>query len=413
MILSCKKKDTTLPNAIIDKPFAMTHYFYDDIVTVSGTVTDETGLKSVKIELIYPDSRPTGFSYELSVSGLSDDFTKSFSLDDKHLPSGNYYIKVAAIDLAGNRKSAFAEVTYTELPLALEDIFLVTKNGNTNYDLFRIDSTNNSQFVRNFQGNFQDMLANSYWGQLLFSGGSTGNLINYIPYIDDVNFEKSPQPTSMPFFGKLKQVQSDKRMYVSRGNNSVISYDKNGLVQNTVLFPSIYQPDDIEENGDFLLIEEKSPAQNNLNVYFRSTHSLKHQFQVQGDVVKILPRNNNEVFLIVGEGNSFHLYVYYVNDNYTYEPSTINSGVVYDACLVNENEIFICHSTGILKYTANNNSMVPISSYVGEQIEYDQLFDRIVLKNQNEITFFNRFGNQGTSYIHNDLIDKFVLFYNK
>lgn len=391
----------------------MTHYLFDDIVTVSGTVTDETGLKSVKIELMYPDSRPTGFSYELSVSGLSDSFTKSFSLDDKHLPSGNYYIKVAAIDLAGNRRSAFTEITYTELPLALEDIFMVSKNGNTNYDLFRADSNNATQFVRNFQGDFQDMIANSHWEQLLFSGGSTGNLINYNPLINDINFEKTPQPTSKPFFGKLKQLNSDKRMFVSRGNHTAISYDKNGLVQNTVLFPSVYQPDDIEENGDFLLIEEKSPAQNNLNVYFRSTHSLKHQMQIQGDVVKILPRNNNEVFLIVGEGTSFHLYVYYVNDNYTYEPSAINSGVVYDACLVNENEIFICHSTGILKYTAINNSMVPINSFIASQIEYDKLYNRIVAKSQNEVTFFDRFGNQGSSIIHTSFIDKFVLFYNK
>ena len=66
---------------------------------------------------------------------------KTFTLDDRHLPSGQYIIKLTAIDQANNTKSNYREITYYELPLALEDIFLVSHSNSFAYDLSKVDGS--------------------------------------------------------------------------------------------------------------------------------------------------------------------------------------------------------------------------------------------------------------------------------
>ena len=102
-----------------------------------------------------------------------------------------------------------------------------------------------------------------------------------------------------------------------------------------------------------------------------------------------------------------------MEDNYTYEPHGIDPGQTYDACLVSSNEIFIAHDNGIFKYTYANNSMINTIAELSEQLEYDYLNDRIVIKGTNEIKFYDRLGNPGGAVTHSSLIDKFVLYYNK
>jgi len=257
------------------------------------------------------------------------------------------------------------------------------------------------------------MLANSYWEQLMLSGGSSGNLISFDPINLVFNWEKAPQPTALPFYRKMYQLPSDKGVYVAQGNNTAVSYDKSGAKQRTLSMIAPKQSYQICESGEYVLVEERSISQTYLSVYYKSTGFLKHQFNITGNIVKMLPKTDNEIYLITNSGTISELFIYYVEDNYTYEPHGIDPGQTYDACLVSSNEIFIAHDNGIFKYTYDNNSMINTIAELSEQLEYDYLNDRIVTKGTNEIKFYDRLGNPGGTVTHSSLIDKFVLYYNK
>ena len=408
----CKKKDDVSPTAEITGPDAMTHFDYNDIITVKGKVTDETELKSIKIQLVGLDGSATDFSYEMDAISHTQNFAKSFTLDDRHMISGNYFIKVIATDKADNTKTAYREIIYSELPLALNDIFVITKNSAFTYDLFKVNGSS-TQSVYSFTGDFQDMASNSYWEQLMLSGGSNGDLVSFDPVNLAFNWSKSPQNTSVPFFGKMYQKPSDKGVYVAQGNNTAVAYDKSGQKQRTLSFTSTNQANHICEEGDYIIVEENSIGQNVLGVYYKSTGSFKHQLVLNGEVVKMLPKGNGEIYLITKQGTQSYLYIYYVSDNYTYEPHAIPVGNTYDACSVTDDEIFIAHDNGGLKYTYNNNSMINTIPAVANQIEYDYLNDRIVLTSGSNLSFYDRLGNPGGNVSHSGNIEKFVLYYNK
>jgi hypothetical protein len=412
LLSNCKKKDDVSPICEITKPDAMTHFSYNDVVSVKGIATDETNLKSIKIQMIGLDGSATDYIFDFNAIGNTQSFSQSFTLDDKHMPSGTYYIKVTVTDAANNWKSAFKEITYSELPLSLDNIYIVSKPNSFAYDLYRVaGSVTESIFT--FSGDFQDILANSYWGQLMISGGTAGNLISFDPVNLVENWSKLPQASIQPFYGKMYQLPSDKGVYVAQGNNTAVSYDKNGQKQRTLSMASTYYPQNITEKGQYVLVEENSIVQNVISVYFKSTGSLKHQFNISGQVVKMLPKDEGEIYLITKSGNQAFLYVYYVEDNYTYEPHAIPVGNVYDACSVNGNEIFIAHNSGILKYTFDNNSMVNTISTSATQLEYDFLYDVIYASNGNSLETYDRFGNPGAVMTHTSNIEKFVLYYNK
>ena len=408
----CKKKDDISPTAEITKPDAMTQFDYNDIITVQGKVTDETELKSIKIQLVGLDGSATDFSYEIEATSHTQVFSKSFTLDDRHMVSGNYFIKVIATDKADNTKTAYREINYSELPLALNDIYVITKNNAFTFDLFKVNGSSTSS-VYNFSGDFQDMAPNSYWEQLMLSAGSNGNLTSFDPINLIVNWSKTPQTTSQPYYGKMYQKPSDKGVYVAQGDNTAVSYDKSGQKQRTLSLASTNQANHIIEEGEYIIVEEKAVGQNKLGVYYKSTGYLKHQFNLTGEVVKMLPKADGEIYLITKLGTQSYLYVYYVGDNYTYEPHAITVGITYDACAVSSDEIFIAHDNGVLKYTYNNNSMINTIAAVANQLEYDYLYDRIVLSTGNTLSFYDRLGNPGGNVTHSSNIEKFVLYYNK
>lgn len=412
ILVQCRKKDDVSPTSSIAVPDAMTVYAYNDVITVKGQVTDETELKSYKIQLIGMDGSATDFSYEFEISGNIHNFTKSFTLDDRHLPSAQYIIKVVAIDKANNWKSTYKEITYHELPLELSDIYVASKPNSFTYDLSKVSGIA-TQSVYSFAGDFQDMLANSYWEQLMLSGGSSGNLIAFDPLNLVFNWEKTPTSTAQPFFNEMYQLTSDQSVYVAQGNNTAVSYDKNGSIQRTLSMITPKQAVEISEEGDYVLVEEKALGQSVLSVYYKSTGYLKHQLNLNGELVKMLPKDENEMYLITKSGTQSYIYVYYVADNYTYEPRTIDAGQTYDACSISGNEIFISHDNGIYKYTFDNNSMINTISYTANQLEYDFLNDRIVASQGSELKFFDRMGNPGGTVTHSSNIDKFVLYYNK
>jgi hypothetical protein len=412
IFVQCRKKDDVSPTSSIIEPDAMTVYSFDDIVTVKGQVTDDVALKSFKIQLIGIDGSATDFSYEYEVSGNSHNFSKSFTLDDRHMPSGQYIIKLVAIDDADNWKSSYKEITYHELPLELLDIYLVSKVNSFTYDLSKV-AASATQSVYTFSGDFQDMLANSYWEQLMFSGGSNGNLISFDPLNLVFNWEKTPVVTSQPYFNKMYQLQSDQSVYVAQGNNTAVSYDKSGSIQRTLSMITPKQAFAISEESEYVLVEEQAIGQSVLSVYYKSTGSLKHQLNLNGQIVKMLPKDDNEIYLITKSGTQSYLYVYYVADNYTYEPHAIDVGQTYDACSVDGNEIFISHDNGIYKYSYDINSMINTISYTANQLEYDFLNDRIVASQGSELKFYDRMGNPGGTVTHSSSIDKFVLYYNK
>ncbi|MCB9197345.1 MAG: hypothetical protein H6600_02730 [Flavobacteriales bacterium] len=412
IILGCKKDDEINPSIMVDSPSAMTSYSYEDIITVKGNATDDESLKSIKIELLDENQNATDFSFEITVNTNNYNFDKSFQLDDRHLTSGKKYLKVSAIDKAGNRDSKFIEIYYTELPIEFRGMLIINKISNNVYDFYSHD-LNSLQFIQSFTGNFQDIISDGYNQLAWLSGGTTGNLITYDLENELINWQKTPSAAVFPYFGRLYQFRSDKNIAMGRGDGSVVSMDEDGIINRTYTLNTGVNAEEMIEIGNYLLIEERVNNTSYLVTYVKSTGTRVQQILLNEDIIKLQPKDNSEIFIATSGLSTSHLYTYDINSNSTYEPHSLPSGSLSDVTALSDNEIILAHQTGILRFTLDNNSMVNISSDVATQIEYESLSNTLFVKVNNTLNLYDNLGNSQGSINPGVNISKFVLFYNK
>ncbi len=409
---SCRKGDETPPSITVDTPGNMTSIAYGDVITVSGVASDEEALKAIKIELLYDNLAATDFSFEITVNNDNYEFTKSFELDDRHLPTATYLLKVSAIDKAGNRDSEFIELNYGELPKELEGIAIVDKISSSMYDFYFYDMTA-ANYIQTFTGDFQSLLADSYHLLIWLAGGSSGDLITYDLDNDVINWQKSPQLSFYPYFGQLHQMESDHNIAMVRGNSSAVTMDKEGITNRTYSLTASAEGGEIFEVDGYVLIEETAGSNHYISTFVKSTGNLVHRLQLNEDVIAIERRTDDEVFVITSENNVCHFYQFDYLNNSTYEPHSIDPGTLYDFCVIDSDEVMLAHSDGLMRFTLGNNSMVTVAPNVATQLEYESLSGVIYANVNNTLQFFDHLGNNGGTVNTGVNVTSFALYYNK
>lgn len=404
--------DEVPPTITVTTPTNMSSIAFGDVLTVSGNAADDQSLRSIKIELLYNNLNATGLTYEIRVNSNSYDFTKSFELDDRHLPTSNYYLKVSAIDKAGNRAEKYTELNYGELPKELQGIAMVDKVSGSVYDLYFYDLTT-VNFIQSFAGDFQSLLADSYNLLIWLSGGTSGDLLTYDLENSVINWHQSPQVSFYPYFGKLFQMPSDHNIAMVKGNSTAVTMDKDGIINRTYSLNSTSQGEEIFEQNNYIIIEEVNSNNHYLTTYIKGTGSYVHQLMFSEDVIAIGKKSKTELFVITSENNNCHLYFYNFMDNSTSEPHAVDPGVLYDLCVIDSDEVIIAHSTGLMRYTVSNNSMVTIASDIVTQLEYESLSGIIYGLANNNLMLFDHLGNSGGSVTTGINVSEFALYYNK
>lgn len=412
LFFSCRKDDETNPVLVVNTPLNMVSFGYLDVVTISGSATDDQGLKSIKIEVLDENQNATDFSMELNVNNTQYDYSKSFELDDKHMSSGKYYFKVSAIDKAGNRDSEFIEFNYSELAKELLGIAMINKVSNNVYDFHFFD---NSQvnFIQTYTGNFQSLLADSYHEQIWLSAGSSGSLLTYDLANDVITWQKSPQSSLHPYFGNLHQMEADFNVAMARGDSKVVSMDKQGIINRTFTLNAGASGEEILQHNNYVLIEEVINNNHYLVTYVRSTGARVHQLLFSEDIISIQRKDVDEVFVLTSGISSSHLYLYTYLSNSTYEPHSMDPGSASDFVVIDQNEVIIAHSAGLQRFTIDNNSLVTISSDVASQLAYDALSGIVYANVNNNLNGYDHLGNSAGSISTGINLSSFALYYNK
>jgi len=128
VVFSCKKKDEEEPSLSIITPFTGQKFSYTPTIDVSGSVNDNKELQAIEVSVLDNQFKLASGVVRYPISKNAKSFSVSYEVTDVYLPQGKYHIKVQAIDMANNRKSAFVEIYLDELPLSLRKIYYVGTN---------------------------------------------------------------------------------------------------------------------------------------------------------------------------------------------------------------------------------------------------------------------------------------------
>jgi hypothetical protein len=105
-LISCQKdKDEIYPKIIFEKPFENSSFNVMDTAFISASVSDESKLEKIEIGLADENFTPKLRTYNYPFSDNPQKILFEYPINDKRLPSGDYYFFIRADD--GTRKRVF------------------------------------------------------------------------------------------------------------------------------------------------------------------------------------------------------------------------------------------------------------------------------------------------------------------
>ncbi len=413
ILSSCRKVDDELPTINVTQPLNNSSYTFDQYINIQGTATDETKLKTVKAELFTSTMESVGLTVEQEASNNSFDFSMGLLLDDRYLTTGQYILKISAIDRSGNEKSTFKNVNYTELPYALDAIYVVNEAGTSAFQLHKVHNTTTT-YIRNFTGGFAGAVANLFHRQLILAGNGFGKLSAFDPLTEQISWEVSPLQTLGSYFKFLYYNAADKLTFVASDDVLVKGYNKTGSVQSLISPSGALVPYYIFIQDEYVFLARKQALSSEFSSYYQSTNTIFQSMSVTGDVVSVIKKNDDELYLFTNNGSNSAMQIYTIDNGAVWTPIAMPSGNVNAAVHYTSNEIFIAHETGILRYSYSNNSLVTwVSGVNATKLYYDAVNSRLVAVVGSQIRFYDLMGNPAGIVTHSVPIADVLMYYNK
>ncbi|MBI1289048.1 MAG: hypothetical protein GC178_15880 [Flavobacteriales bacterium] len=409
-LYACRKKDEVFPKVEILQPAENAAFQVFDTIHVSFSVSDETELVSVTVQLINSDLIPAGAQQHVAVPSSSFSGSADLIISDKLLPSGVYYVEVAASD-GPNEEKAFQKITVNALHKQRKAIYCALASGT----ISKVDSL--------FQGSspwlqlghdLKKMVVNSLKDRLTCIG-------NYSTEIASYNIGSASQVWSdNAFFVSQVQRYTDllaykNDIYVGWYDQEVRSYSLSGSL-GWARQTGNYRPELIYADDNYLVIEMELLGANDhfIFVYQATTKALLWQMDIPMDVKSICGFDENEVVLFGNDNGNAKVLLYDMSNNSWWQPRQLPVGEVITATKMEGKTYAISHQDGIYAYTYSPNYLNLIKSGgLYQDVSYDEDKGTLIAATGNTLEEMSIQGQLLGTVVQPDSIVSFDIHYTR
>lgn len=410
LVLGCKKEDEIPPSITIVNPFAMSQFQIPFQVNVTGNAQDENSIEWIKIVVLNDALAPSSQEILIDANENSVEFNEWLSVDNIHLNSGAYFVKVSASD-GENIHSSYVEINVLEYPLVLEDIYLLSSNNNQT-NLFKIDS-NSLEFVNQFDGQLQVANAISKHQYLFIGTDQLGNAFD--PNLNQNIWNWSFTTFLSTYFNDSEMSESGDVLHLCCSDGVVRSFTENGTISNTVYSSSQEYFDDFLIVDNYLFIEAYSSLLvRYLIVYFLESGIEMQRISLINNIIDVVKYNSHQCLFLEQAQSDIEIKMYDRNSNLSWTLNTINNDSIHDAEYVLNRGLYFVSDVGLRFYNVENNLMSTlILNDEFKKIKYDELNEEFYLLTNDEVWLYSlSTGQYQTISTSIDLKD-LLLFYNK
>lgn len=410
LVLGCKKEDEIPPSITIVNPFAMSQFQIPFQVNVTGNAQDENSIEWIKIVVLNDALAPSSQEILIDANENSVEFNEWLSVDNIHLNSGAYFVKVSASD-GENIHSSYVEINVLEYPLVLEDIYLLSSNNNQT-NLFKIDS-NSLEFVNQFDGQLQVANAISKHQYLFIGTDQLGNAFD--PNLNQNIWNWSFTTFLSTYFNDSEMSESGDVLHLCCSDGVVRSFTENGTISNTVYSSSQEYFDDFLIVDNYLFVEAYSSLLvRYLIVYFLESGIEMQRISLINNIIDVVKYNSHQCLFLEQAQSDIEIKMYDRNSNLSWTLNTINNDSIHDAEYVLNRGLYFVSDVGLRFYNVENNLMSTlILNDEFKKIKYDELNEEFYLLTNDEVWLYSlSTGQYQTISTSIDLKD-LLLFYNK
>lgn len=306
LLFSCiKEKDEIYPTIDIQGPADGATYNVFDTIFVALSISDDQNLDWVQVDVIN-DFNQSIVPPETnnSIEGNSTEYLEALILDNIHLESGNFFLRVRAFD-GENEKTEFVDITIIEHPRALERFIVVSSPTafTTSIDSL-LDNTLYNASVLDIA--YDESEINSWHRELLIGGKETGNVQvltteNLLP-----SHAYSGEGNSIDDWYKDMHFDVESlRYFLSREDSKVDSRRQYGIAISSFDTAESLQPETIGTTDDMVIVEERNPVSSATfaSAYRKSTGTLHASLAIDARLETIHGSGDKAICFGNWEGN--------------------------------------------------------------------------------------------------------------
>jgi len=411
VFVGCRKEDEEAPVLLVDQIDGVSSLSYFDFVRVYGNVSDNEELSWVRMEVFDENLNTSGISTTGSLQGAAASFDLTIHLNDKRMPSGNYFLKISCSDKSGNQDSQWLEFYYTELPWALEGVYAVNVNSNS-FDVLELDVLQSSSSVVATQmGNFEDLECNGFQECIFIAKSSENNVVALEPIIHSETGNYFSNPSNDLTFNRLAPSEDGKNVWVSTEEGRIIKLNQQSSAVRTINLNKNL-PEELIETQNYLGVTFSQNNQNELRVYNQSSGTLISTKSWTNPIKKIFEINENEWLVISQASSGVQLDKLQVDSGTKILLQEISGEVLNDA-VSNDGQALFALSNGLYGYNFLNGQLTLYNSGIFNLVRFDKVSNQIYAVAGSQVKVLNVFGTEQAHMQLSSLIADIELLYNK
>lgn len=393
IFFSCKKDvDERGPEITFNTPFENQTFNVNSYVTVNATVTDNVKISAVSVSLLDASQNFAHITVPASVASPSMTLNMHYLLDNIHLETGFYYIKISASD-GENDSQKFQKIYLIAVPKALKQIYVVSNTGSSQTNLSTLDTAFSAiSPYHSFGGDYLASSVSSYYQQAYMCGNYTGNFTGHVLEFNSPKFTVAPFVSSNPYF--TGYLYTDRDSYVAKYDGTIKGYNYTGGIFYGANTLSGYYAQKMCFNDGYMIAEIKEvfTGTKKLVTYFPTGIAEKNKALNQ-DVVEFCEMDNANVFLfgnVAGQA-TIELFDRINNNIWSPYPFALASGSLLSALKIDSDTYLLGHSNGtIYKYQYSLSSITTyLTGYTAVKLKFDDVQNRLYVIEANKITSFN------------------------
>jgi len=390
LFVSCKKEDDiTAPDIEFSGPQENQTFNVNDVMTVSGVISDDNEIKSVSIQLLNSAQQVVLPAVLPSLSSPSMNFSVHYPIDDIHLESGAYFIMITASD-GKNERRKYRKIYLNEVPRVLRKIFVITQTTSSATNWSYIDSTLTSIYpYYTFNGDYIGSSVSDYYQQIFNCGNYTGDYISYDDKTKNVKYSIPGITSVVPYF--TAQTSNLNNTYIARYDEFIKGYDYLGSpIYNTQSSPGYYVTKFIFNDGWMISQQQSKIPATKIIVSYYPSGLADVQTNISQDVVAMVEKDNTNVFMFGNNAGQATIQLYdRINNNlWNPYPFSLATGALLSAVKIDNDTYLIGHSNGtIYKYQyVSSGVTVYLSGYTAKSLKYDFDSNKLFVAENNKVS---------------------------
>ena len=378
---ACKddKKDDEPPVVEMLSPNNNQSFDVFDQVSVRANITDNEKIEFVSIRLVDENLQPVlpTRTYDPE-DALSYELDRLYHLDDVHLESGKYFIRVNASD-GENETKAYVEVNITAAPLEKEGIVLVSNAGN-NIEVGLVDQDQVWTSLATFPSDYLGSAVSSFGQQLTVCGEAAGgvNSINLSSQaVTEIVSVVNPQIPTFSGFDFHDDIN-----YVMYRSGKIEGYNHNYTLQFNSPENSMSMPLRAFPFGDQLVTHEQliNGGNRELVFYFYISGFAEDNMPFEQDVVQFSAVNEQNIHIFSNDAGIGRI----TNLNITEAAKelallkTFPGGDIRDVITISPGNYVIAHDLGLYFYSVASGQITLANGLSAQALAWDEANGQIL-----------------------------------